>query len=100
MNVKYVSFGLNGHELREIFENEFKQAMRVEGAGPTVAAVAHSFARVLEIDHLRMVEQLAAAGVEIEEYLRAPDESADSGDPLPLSGETTDLARPSSTELS
>jgi hypothetical protein len=39
--------------------------MRAEGNAPTIHALAASIARVLEQDHLRMAEQLEAAGVEL-----------------------------------
>ena len=57
------ALGLSEQELRETLEAELIRAMRVEGNAPTVHAIAHSFARVLELDHLRIAEQLRAAGV-------------------------------------
>lgn len=62
----YVDFGLSEQELREALEQELIQAMRAEGGAPTVHAIAHAVARVLELDHLRMAEQLEAAGVRVE----------------------------------
>ena len=44
-------------------EEELLRAMRVEGEGPTVHAIAHSIARILHEDHLRMLEQLDRARV-------------------------------------
>jgi hypothetical protein len=37
-----------------------------EGEVPTIHAIAHSVARVLELDHLRMAEQLRRAGIPLE----------------------------------
>lgn len=62
----YVDFGLSEQEFREALEQELIQAMRAEGGAPTVHAIAHAVARVLELDHLRMAEQLEAAGVRVE----------------------------------
>jgi hypothetical protein len=39
--------------------------MRSEGERPTIHAIAHSIARVIELDHLRITEQLEQAGVTI-----------------------------------
>jgi hypothetical protein len=66
MKTAYAPLGLGEQELREAFETELSQAMRVEGNVPTVHAIAHSFARVMEFDHLRIAEQLERAGVRIE----------------------------------
>jgi hypothetical protein len=58
-------FGLSEGELREGLEQELIRAMRVEGDAPTIHAIAHSIARILEEDHLRMAEQLEQAGMTI-----------------------------------
>lgn len=55
--------GLSEAELRHELETELLRAMRVEGEVPTVHAIAHSIARVLEQDHVRIAEQLERAGV-------------------------------------
>jgi hypothetical protein len=68
MKTAYAPLGLGEQELREAFETELRQAMRAEGSVPTVHAIAHSFARVMEFDHLRMAEQLERAGVRIEDH--------------------------------
>lgn len=60
------TIGLGEQELREAFETELLLAMRTEGDAPTVHAIAHSLARVLELDHLRIAEQLRAAGIHLE----------------------------------
>jgi len=57
--------GLSEQELRERIEEELLRAMRVEGDRPTVHAIAHSLARVLDEDHLRMLEQLERGGVSL-----------------------------------
>jgi hypothetical protein len=60
------SFGLTEQQLRESFERELIRSMRVEGEAPTVHAIAHSVARVLHENNLRLAEQLAAAGVALQ----------------------------------
>jgi hypothetical protein len=58
-------FGMSEQELREEVEGELLRAMRAEGERPTVHAIAHTLARVLHEDHLRMLEQLERAGVSL-----------------------------------
>jgi hypothetical protein len=58
--------GLSEQELRERLEQELILAMRSEGGVPTIHAIAHSVARILEEDHLRVGEQLRRAGVELD----------------------------------
>jgi hypothetical protein len=58
--------GLSEQELREGLEEELIRAMRAEGSAPTIHAVAHSVARIIEADHLRIAEQLRSAGVKLE----------------------------------
>lgn len=67
MTVGYVKFGLSEQELRERLEEELKTAMRAEGNAPTYYAIAHAVARVIELDHLRIAEQLETAGVRLED---------------------------------
>jgi hypothetical protein len=55
--------GMSESELRHQLEEELIRSMRAEGGAPTIHAIAHSIARVLEEDHLRIEEQLARAGV-------------------------------------
>ena len=57
--------GLSEQEIRESLVEELIRAMRAEGGAPTIHAIAHSIARVLEDDHLRMAEQLERAGVRL-----------------------------------
>jgi hypothetical protein len=58
--------GLSEQELREALEEELIRAMRSEGERPTVHAIAHSIARVIELDHIRLGEQLERAGLALE----------------------------------
>lgn len=58
--------GLPEQALREGLSEALLRSMHVEGDRPTVHAIAHSLARVLEQDHLRMAEQLERAGVRLE----------------------------------
>ncbi len=62
---KVSMIGLSEQEIRRELERELIQAMRAEGGVPTVHAIAHSIARVLTEDHLRMAEQLRQAGVRL-----------------------------------
>ncbi len=57
------TFGLDESQLRAQLEQELLRSMHVEGDRPTVHAIAHSVARILHEDHLRMLEQLERAGV-------------------------------------
>lgn len=59
-------FGLSEEAVRERLTEELVRAMRTEGNAPTIHSIAHSIARILELDHLRMVEQLEQAGVPLE----------------------------------
>jgi hypothetical protein len=62
--------GLSEAELRHELEEELVRAMRAEGDAPTIHAIAHSIARVIDRDHQRVAEQLQLAGVR----LKAPAE--------------------------
>jgi hypothetical protein len=48
----YGAFGLPEHELRAALEEELVRSIRAEGEAPTIHALAHSIARILEQDHL------------------------------------------------
>ena len=61
-----IVFGLSEEAVREQLAEELARAMRAEGNAPTIHAIAHSIARVLELDHLRMIEQLEQAGLRLE----------------------------------
>ena len=63
---RHLTIGLAEQELRDAFETELLLAMRAEGNAPTVHAIAHSLARVMDLDHLRIAEQLRAAGIRLE----------------------------------
>ena len=60
------ALGLTESELRHQLEEELVRAMRAEGGVPTIHAIAHSFARVLEEDHFRIEEQLAREGISLD----------------------------------
>jgi hypothetical protein len=64
-----IDFGLPEQSIRESLEQELVRAMRAEGGVPTIHAIAHSVARVLEEDHLRMSEQLRRAGLDLDDDL-------------------------------
>jgi len=66
------TIGLSEQQLREAFEKELLLAMRMEGSAPTVHAIAHSLARVMELDHLEMAKQLRAAGVKLDHHGKLP----------------------------
>jgi hypothetical protein len=57
---------LSEQELRGELEQELIRAMRAEGNAPTLHAIAHAVARVIELDHLRIAQQLERAGVPLE----------------------------------
>jgi len=59
--------GLSEQELRNGLEEELLRAMRSEGDTPTVHAIAHSIARIIGQDHLRIAEQLDRAGIHLED---------------------------------
>ena len=58
--------GLSEQEMREALEEELIRSMRAEGGVPTIHAIAHSVARILEQDHLRIAEQLRTAGIPVD----------------------------------
>jgi hypothetical protein len=66
VSVDFVRLGLSEQELREELEQELIRAMRAEGNAPTVHAIAHALARVMELNHLRIAQQLEVAGVQLE----------------------------------
>jgi hypothetical protein len=73
MSVTMPLLGLSEQEYREQLEAELVQAMRAEGGVPTIHAIAHAVARIAEVDHLRIAEQLRAAGVRLgPETVRPP----------------------------
>lgn len=58
--------GISEEELRERLEHELLLAMHVEGDRPTVHAIAHSVARILHEDHMRITEQLERVRISID----------------------------------
>jgi len=81
MDTTTPALGLTEQEYRDELEQELIRAMRAEGGAPTIHAIAHSVARVAENDHLRMVEQLEAAGVRLD-HEPLPPPGAASGWPM------------------
>jgi hypothetical protein len=63
-----MEFGLSETQIRDRLQEELLQAMRSEGDAPTVHAIAHSIARIVQEDHLAMTEQLRRAGLVIPEH--------------------------------
>jgi hypothetical protein len=62
-----MSLGLSEKELRDTLVEELDLAFRTEGNMATSHAIAHSVARVLVLDHMRIAEQLERAGVRLAE---------------------------------
>jgi hypothetical protein len=59
------SLGLSEQELRNVIADELTLAFKAEGNTATIHAIAHSLARVIELDHLRIAEQLESAGIRL-----------------------------------
>ena len=53
---------MSEQELREALSEEFSLAFRTEQNTATVHAMAHSVARVIALDHLRLAEQRVPGG--------------------------------------
>jgi len=64
-------FGLSEEELRDALMEELTIAFRAEGDIATIHGLAHSIARVIEFDHLRIAEQLERAGIRLSESAHA-----------------------------
>jgi hypothetical protein len=62
---KQTTLGLSEQELRDAITDELALSFQAEGNTATIHAIAHSVARVIELDHLRIAEQLEAAGVRL-----------------------------------
>ena len=73
MSTSPTTFGLSEQEYRTELQDELTRAMRSEGGEQTIHAIAHAIARVASLDHLRIGEQLEAAGVRIGPVRRAPE---------------------------
>jgi hypothetical protein len=55
---------MSEQELREALSDELTLAFRTEKAA-TIHAMAHSIARVIALDHLRIAEQLESEGIRL-----------------------------------
>jgi hypothetical protein len=66
-----MSLGLSEQELRDALVEELDLAFRTEGNTATIHAIAHSVARVIVLDHLRIAEQLERSGIELAEREQA-----------------------------
>jgi len=60
------SLGLSEQELRDALTDELILSFQAEGNTATIHAIAHSIARVIELDHLRIADELERAGVKLE----------------------------------
>jgi hypothetical protein len=56
---------MSEQELREALSDELELAFRAEQDTATIHAIAHSVARVIALDHLRLAEQLEAHGIRL-----------------------------------
>ena len=63
---KQKSLGLSEQELRDALTDELILSFQAEGNTATIHAIAHSIARVIELDHLRIADELERAGVKLE----------------------------------
>jgi hypothetical protein len=54
---------MSEQELRDALTQELTISFRAEGNTATIHGLAHSIARVIELDHLRIAEQLEYAGI-------------------------------------
>lgn len=61
-----ISLGMSEQELRDALTEELALAVRAEGDTVTIHGIAHSIARVIELDHLRIADQLERAGVALD----------------------------------
>lgn len=61
------SLGMSEQELREALSEELSLASRAEQNTATVHAMAHSIARVIALDHMRIAEQLEKEGIRLPE---------------------------------
>ena len=58
--------GLSEQELRRLLTEELERALQTQGGEWSADAIAHTVARILHLDHLRVLEQLESAGVKLE----------------------------------
>lgn len=66
-----ISLGMSEQELRVVLTEELTLSFRAEQNTATIHGIAHSVARVIELDHLRIAEQLEDAGVHLREPKQA-----------------------------
>lgn len=59
------SLGMSEQELRDVLTEELTLSFRAEGNTATIHGLAHSIARAIELDHLRIAEQLEDAGLRV-----------------------------------
>jgi len=60
------ALGMSEQELRDALTEELTISLRTEGNAVTIYAIAHAVARVIELDHLRIGEQLERAGIRLD----------------------------------
>ena len=58
--------GMSEQELRDALTQELTISLRTEGNAVTIYGIAHAVARVIELDHLRIGEQLEKAGIDLD----------------------------------
>jgi hypothetical protein len=68
--------GLSEQELRDALTDELDRALRAQGGEWAPDTIAHGVARVLHLDHLRMLEQFEAAGIRMQGDSAQSDEQA------------------------
>lgn len=64
---RQISLGMSEQELRDVLTEELTLSFRSEQNTATIHGIAHSVARVIELDHLRIAEQLEEAGMHLPE---------------------------------
>ena len=60
-----ISLGMSEQEIRDALTEELALSVRAEGDTVTIHGIAHSIARVIGLDHLRIADQLEKAGVRL-----------------------------------
>lgn len=88
------SLGMSEQELRNALSEELTLAFRTEQNTATIHAIAHSIARVIALDHLRVAEQLEREGIRLRERSgERPDTQTDRASPSKPGGAQTGAAR-------
>lgn len=64
---RQISLGMSEQELRDVLTEELTLSFRSEQNTATIHGIAHSVARVIELDHLRIAEQFEEAGMHLPE---------------------------------